>query len=99
MRISARGRCVGVICAAALMGAGATLGAQADDGWEAALRLQLEIEKKCQLDHTISVRQRPVGEAGGIEGRVSCKDGREFDFSRAKAHQKFEFRLCAPAVC
>ena len=73
--------------------------AHATETWEVALRLQLEVERRCQLDHLISVRQLPVEQLGGLEGRVRCKDGREFDFSRSKAHQKFDLRLCAPAVC
>lgn len=73
--------------------------AEAQESWEAVLKVQLEAEKKCQLAHMISVRQLPVEQLGGLEGRVRCVDGREFDFSRSKAHQKFELHLCMPAVC
>ncbi|MGE0697688.1 MAG: hypothetical protein AB7O57_01200 [Hyphomicrobiaceae bacterium] len=71
----------------------------AEELWRATLRLQLDDEKKCELQTWVSVRELPGEALGGIEGRVRCKDGREFDFTRQKAHQKFEIRLCQPAVC
>lgn len=89
----------GLLVAAALA-TGAPVGlAEAQEGWEATLKLQLDSEKKCQLERLVSVRQLPLEGLGGLEGRVRCHDGREFDFSRHKAHQKFELRLCMPAVC
>ncbi len=89
----------GLIAAAALTAGGPAVWAQAQEGWEATLKLQLDLEKKCQFERLISVRQLPVEGLGGLEGRVRCHDGREFDFLRQKAHQKFELRLCMPAVC
>jgi len=73
----------------------------ADDApaWQATLKLQLDDEKKCQLAAFVSVRELPAENVGGIEGRIRCLDGREFDFTRQKAHQKFDIRLCQPAVC
>ena len=76
-----------------------TAAALADETWESTLRLQLEDEKRCQLQTFVSVRELPMESLGGLEGRVRCVDGREFDFSRQKSHQKFELRLCQPAVC
>jgi hypothetical protein len=89
----------GLIVAAALVPGGPAVVAEAQEGWEATLKLQLDVEKKCQFERLVSVRQLPVEGLGGLEGRVRCHDGREFDFSRQKAHQKFEIRLCMPAVC
>ena len=34
-----------------------------------------------------------------FRSRWRCADGREFDFSRPRPHQKFEIHLCQPAVC
>ena len=73
--------------------------ALAQEAWEATLKLQLETEKKCLLETYVSVRRLPIEALGGLEGRVRCIDGREFDFSRQRAHQKFQLHLCQPAVC
>ena len=78
---------------------GASQSAVAQESWETTLRLQLETERKCQLQTFVSVRKFPIESLGALEGRVRCADGREFDFSRQKAHQKFELHLCQPAVC
>ncbi len=96
MRALALGR-LAVVAGLAL--GGSIAAAWSEEGWEATLKLQLEIEKKCQLERLVSVRQLPVEGLGGLEGRARCHDGREFDFSRQKAHQKFEIHLCMPAVC
>ena len=87
------------LLAVTLLGMATTTSGHADDSWQAVLRLQLEADQRCQLDHMISVRELPVAQLGALEGRLRCKDGREFDFSRVKPHLKFELRLCAPAVC
>ena len=89
----------GVAVATVLMAASWASSLAADEGWEATLKLQLADEKKCQFERIVSLRQLPVEQLGGLEGRVRCQDGREFDFSRQKAHQKFELHLCMPAVC
>lgn len=73
--------------------------AHAQEAWETALKLQLEAEKKCELAVIISVRQIPVEGLNALEGRIRCTDNREFDFSRARPHQKFTIQLCQPAVC
>jgi hypothetical protein len=78
---------------------GAAVPGHADELWESTLRLQLMDERKCQLERLVFVRELPAPQLGAIEGRARCADGREFDFTRAKAHQKFDIRLCMPTVC
>ncbi len=67
--------------------------------WEQLLKLQLEDEKKCVLAGTVFVREMPGPEGVTISGRAKCFDGREFDFSQAKPHMKFDIRACEPTVC
>ncbi len=71
----------------------------AEEPWQAALRLQLDAERKCQVETFVSIRQLPPGTLEGLDGRVRCYDGREFDFTRDKPHLKFDIRQCQPAVC
>jgi hypothetical protein len=40
-----------------------------------------------------------VGDEIAISGKISCVDGRQYDYSRQRPHLKFEFRLCEPSVC
>ncbi|MEZ5842722.1 MAG: hypothetical protein R3D27_03180 [Hyphomicrobiaceae bacterium] len=70
-----------------------------DNTWRTILTQQLMGERQCKLDHIVAVRRFQLAGSEAVEGRVRCSDGREFDFSRAKVHLKFELRLCQPAVC
>ncbi|MGE8943519.1 hypothetical protein ACO2I3_16555 [Leptospira interrogans] len=67
--------------------------------WQTVLRQVLASEKKCELREIQWVREVPVGGHIGLEGRIRCIDGREFDFTRARPHMKFEVQLCQPTVC
>lgn len=87
------------VAAAGVLAFAAIAAAWAQESWEATLKLQLQNEKSCIFQNFVSVRQLPVERLDALEGRLRCVDGREFDFSRQKAHQKFEIHLCQPAVC
>ena len=63
------------------------------------LRGQLEQGYNCELAQVLAVREIPIGEDVGVEGRVRCADAREYDFSRRRAGQRFDIRLCQPTVC
>ena len=67
--------------------------------WRIVLQSQIKTEQGCDLHEVLMYREIPIGGEIGIEGRVSCLDGRQFDFSRGPAHPKFRIELCAPAVC
>lgn len=67
--------------------------------WQSILALQLSSAHKCDLDKVLFFHEVPVGETVSTEGRARCLDGREYDFSRDRAHEKFTLRLCQPTVC
>jgi hypothetical protein len=67
--------------------------------WMPVLRLQLARSHNCTLERVMFVRETPLAGDVGLDGRVRCIEGREYDFSRQRAHQAFEIRLCQPAVC
>ena len=69
------------------------------DPWVAILRLQLRQSHNCNLAEVLYVREVPLGRDVGLEGRVRCIEGRDYDFTRQRVHQKFDIRLCQPAVC
>lgn len=67
--------------------------------WALSLTAQLASEKRCDVQVTYFVRELPVQEGIVYSGRVRCIDGREFDFSQAKPHLKFDLKACEPAAC
>lgn len=71
----------------------------AEPPWRIVLRDQLRKEKACDLNDVLAYQEVPLGDDVGVDGRVSCFDGREFNFTRRRKHQKFTIELCAPAVC
>ncbi|WP_139247795.1 hypothetical protein [Hyphomicrobium sp. CS1GBMeth3] len=71
----------------------------AEPHWRIVLETQLKSERACQLNEVIAYQEIPLGDEFGVDGRISCIDGREFNFTRKRKHQKFSIELCAPAVC
>lgn len=67
--------------------------------WALSLAAQLQAEKRCDLQVTYFVRELPVEGGTAYSGRLRCIDGREFDFSQAKPHLKFDLKACEPAAC
>ena len=67
--------------------------------WQSILAIQLSDTYKCDRDKILFFREVPVGDTQSTEGRVRCLDGREYDFSRDRGHEKFTVRLCQPTVC
>jgi hypothetical protein len=70
-----------------------------DRQWRILLAQQLRAEKTCDMLDVLAYNEMPLGDYISISGRVTCLDGREFDFSRKQPHQKFEINLCQPTVC
>lgn len=67
--------------------------------WRIVLEQQLKAEKGCDMRELYFFNELELGETTVIEGKIACIDGRDFDFSRPRAHQKFELRLCERTLC
>ena len=67
--------------------------------WTIILRQQAVADKRCEVREIIHFREFELGTDKAVEGRLACVDGREYDFSRARAHQPFKFVVCEPTVC
>ena len=70
------------------------------ESWQVLLRHQLLEQQRCALERVLFVREVPVGQIVGLEGRIRCADTREFDFKRDHGNEKLTIRLCEPvSVC
>jgi len=88
------------IAAVAVFAAAASAEGTSDDGrWRILLGQQLKAEKNCDMNEILMFNKLPLGDEIAIDGRNSCIDGREFNFSRKRPHQKFDIELCQPTVC
>lgn len=67
--------------------------------WLLILQLQLATGVSCTYEHIVWVNAFELAGAQVIDGRVRCRDGREFYFTRPKPHVAYELRECEPAVC
>ena len=67
--------------------------------WRIVLDQQLKAEKGCALSEVLTYHELPLGDALTVDARISCIDGREFNVSRERPHQKFKIELCQPSVC
>lgn len=81
---------LGILCPVAVQGA---------EAWEILLTQQLKDQQRCTLALILNVNEVRVGDRVGLVGRVRCVDTREFDFQREQVNQRFEIKLCQPAVC
>lgn len=71
----------------------------ADARWRTVLKDQVKSAKNCDLAEVLTYSELKIGDEIAISGKISCIDGREYDYSRPRPHQNFEFRLCEPSVC
>jgi hypothetical protein len=78
---------------------GTELPPETDGRWRILLQQQLKAEKSCDLLEVLTYNEMRLGDEIAIEARISCVDGREFDASRKRQHQKFELEICQPTVC
>jgi hypothetical protein len=71
----------------------------ADARWRTVLKDQVKTSKNCDLAEVLTYSELKIGDEIAISGKISCIDGRQYDYSRPRPHQNFEFRLCEPSVC
>lgn len=90
---------VALLAGCGLQAIAASFARAEEQTWQTILRQQLRSERGCVLKHIVFVKSFPLGNRQALEGRVRCIDGREFDFTREKAHHHFRLQLCRPSVC
>jgi hypothetical protein len=88
-----------LLTATALAAASQPAGAEIDSSMRILLGQQLKAEKNCDFREVLTYHELPLGDEVAVDGRASCLDGREYNFSRKRPHQKFDIELCEPTVC
>jgi len=71
----------------------------ADARWRTVLKDQVKTARNCDLAKVLTYSELKIGDEIAISGKISCVDGRQYDYSRSRPHQNFEFHLCEPSVC
>ena len=67
--------------------------------WQLDLEMQLLEQKQCEMLYVTRPRESELGGERTVSGRAHCADGRNFDFSRLRSYQPFEFKDCEPVIC
>ena len=88
-----------LLAATALAAASEPASAEFDNSMRILLGQQLKAEKNCDFKEVLTYHELPLGGEMALDGRASCHDGREYNFSRKRPHQKFDIQLCEPTVC
>ena len=70
-----------------------------EEAWQIALRQQLKAEQGCDLAFIVNQKEFKLGDSVKLEDGLRCADGREYDFTRDRPHQKFTVKLCQPSYC
>ena len=91
--------CVGSAVACAIGEETPDIQPPADPVGKAVLKDQVKADKNCDLAEVLTYSELKIGDEIAISGKISCVDGRQYDYSRQRPHQKFDFRLCEPSVC
>ena len=70
-----------------------------DPAWMDELRVQLIVEKQCEVRFFINFREKQKALGIEYEVRVQCEDGRFFDASRAATDTQFKIEACDRVIC
>ncbi|GKX33908.1 MAG: hypothetical protein MnENMB40S_15260 [Rhizobiaceae bacterium MnEN-MB40S] len=70
-----------------------------DPAWVDDLRMQLQVEKQCEVNYFINMREGQLGVHATFEARVQCVDGRMFDAARTEPEKTFTITACGAELC
>ncbi len=77
----------------------ATASVQAEPTWHSKLEAQIQSEEECLVEYYTNVLEKDVNGTLTLSGKIHCRDGRQFDFSRLRPQDKFDIKVCEPQVC
>lgn len=82
-------------CATALL----AVQTQAEEVWEAELRVQLMDKMSCELTLISDLKAEDSEGQVLLKGRAHCADGRAFDFARRDPTADFNLTSCEVQTC
>ncbi len=71
----------------------------AEPTWHSKLEAQIQSEEECLVEYYTNVLEKDVNGTLTLSGKIHCRDGRQFDFSRLRPQDKFDIKACEPQVC
>lgn len=71
----------------------------ANPAWLDQLSLQLAIEKDCEVDYFLNMKEGELAGRLTFEARAQCADGRQFDGSLTEPAEEFTISECGVQVC
>ncbi len=81
------------------LGISPALAQSSDPAWVDDLRRQLQVEKQCEVNYFVNMREGQLGAKNFFEARVQCLDGRMFDATKTEPEKKFTITACGTEVC
>ncbi len=71
----------------------------ANPAWLDQLSLQLAIEKDCEVDYFLNMKEGELAGRLTFEARAQCADGRQFDGALTEPAEDFTISECGVQVC
>jgi len=71
----------------------------ANPAWLDQLSLQLAIEKDCEVDYFLNMKEGELAGRLTFEARAQCADGRQFDGALTEPAEEFTISECGVQVC
>ena len=71
----------------------------ANPAWLDQLSLQLALEKECEVDYFVNMKEGDLAGRLTFEARAQCADGRQFDGSLTEPAEEFTISECGVQVC
>ena len=87
------------IAAAALVAVSSAHAQSSDPAWLDNLSAQLHVEKSCEVQYYVNIKEGELAGRRTFEARAQCTDGRQFDAALTEPEEKFAIKECGVQVC
>ncbi|PWW01504.1 hypothetical protein DFR52_102166 [Hoeflea marina] len=99
VRISIHSRFIALTAALGLALTAGVRAQSADPAWLDRLSEQLAVEKECQVEYFLAVKEGQLAGRPTFEARAQCTDGRQFDGALTEPAKEFNLSECGTRIC